>query len=401
MRYLMDKKYILRRAGELLPQQVKMRRELHKNPETAFEEFWTTEFIKNHLKRHRIKSRPLKMKTGVLAIINENKKTAVAIRTDIDALPVTEQSGLAFKSTRKGFMHACGHDIHMAVVAGVAVLLNEIRNDLPGCVKFIFQPAEEMPPGGAQPMIKEGVLIRPEVKMIFGLHVDPTLPVGKFALRDGPTMASVTDFDIKIHGQGGHAASPHRAVDAVAVAAELVGSIQKIVSRETNPLKPIVITFGLIKGGTVRNVIADKVLLQGTARTLFPENMKRIPRLIKRTADGICKARGAKYELKILSGYPVLSNHEKANRILSGSAEELFDRRSVSLTPQSMGGEDFAFYLQKIPGAMFRLGAKNDKIGANKPWHSPKFIADEKSIFYGIALLAMTVVKFFESVQNA
>ncbi len=397
----MDKEYILKRARELLPQQIKMRRELHKNPEIAFEEFRTTGFIKNHLKQHKIKTKPLKMKTGILAIINENKKSAVAIRTDIDALPITEQNSLAFRSKRNGFMHACGHDIHMAVVAGVAVLLNEIKNDLPGCVKFIFQPAEEMAPGGAQPMIKEGVLKKPGVKMIFGLHVDPTLPVGKFALRDGPTMASVTDFDITIHGQGGHAASPHRTVDAIAVATELVGSIQKIVSRETNPLKPIVITFGLIKGGTVRNVIADKVLLQGTARTLHPENMKRIPRLIKRTSDGICKARSAKYELKILSGYPVLHNHGKANRILAGVAEELFGRRSVSLTPQSMGGEDFAFYLQKIPGAMFRLGIKNDKIGTYKPLHSPKFIADEESIFYGTALLAMTVSKFFESLPDA
>ncbi len=393
----MDKNYILKRAGELLPQQIKLRRELHQNPEIAFEEFQTTKFIKNHLKRHKIKTKSLRMKTGVLGIINEEKKPAVAIRTDIDALPVTEQSNLAFASKKEGFMHACGHDIHMAVVSGVAALLNENKQSLPGCVKFIFQPAEEMPPGGAQSMIKEGVLKKPDVKMIFGLHVDPTVPVGKFTLRDGPTMASVIDFDITIQGRGGHAALPHRAVDAIAVATELVGSIQKIVSRETNPLKPIAVTFGLIRGGTVRNVIADKVLLQGTARTLYPENMKNIPRLIKRTAEGICKASGAKYELKILSGYPVLSNHEKANQVLSSAAKELFGNKAVSLTPQTMGGEDFAFYLKQVPGAMFRLGIKNDKIGANKPWHSPKFIADEKSIYYGTALLTLAVMKFFES----
>ncbi len=393
----MNKEYILKRAEKLLPQQIKLRRQLHQNPETAFEEFQTTALLKNFLKQHSIKNKPLNMKTGLLGIINDKKKRAVAVRSDIDALPVFEQSGLPFKSKRDGFMHACGHDIHMTVVSGVAVVLNELRDQLPGCVKFIFQPAEEMPPGGAQPMIAEGVLKNPDVNMIFGLHVDPTVPVGKFSMRDGPTMASVIDFDLTVHGLGGHAALPHRAVDAIAVATELVGSIQKIVSRETNPQKPVVISFGVIKGGTVRNVIADKVILQGTARTLFPENMKVIPRLVKRTADGICKARGAKYELNILSGYPVLSNHEKTNRILKEAAAELFGSRAVSLTPQTMGGEDFAFYLQKVPGAMFRLGVKNEKIGANKPWHSPKFIADEKAIYYGTSLLTMAIIKYFES----
>jgi len=394
---MISKEDILKRAAKLLPQQIKLRRLLHQNPETAFEEFQTTALLKSHFKKHKIKTKSLKMKTGLLGIINESKKPAVAIRSDIDALPVTEQTGLSYKSKRDGFMHACGHDVHTAVVSGAAVLLKDVKNELPGCVKFIFQPAEEMPPGGAQPMIKEGVLKKPDVINIFGLHVDPTVPVGKFTLRDGPTMASVIDFDITIFGVGGHAALPHRSVDAIAVATELVGSIQKIVSRETNPQKPVVISFGLIRGGTVRNVIADKVLLQGTARTLFPENMNLIRRLLKRTADGICKARGAKYELNILSGYPVLSNHKKVNRILADSAEELFGKNVISNTPQTMGGEDFAFYLQKVPGAMFRLGIKNDKIGANKPWHSPKFIVDEKAIYYGTALLTMAVLRYFES----
>jgi amidohydrolase len=258
---------ILKLCDKLYPKQVRFRRHLHRFPELSFEEFETTKYIREQLRQNRIKIKQLKMKTGLLAVVNEHEKPVIAIRTDIDALPVTEKSGLPFRSKNIGCMHACGHDIHMAVALGTALLLNSIKDKLPGGVKFLFQPAEEKPPGGAEKMILEGVLKNPAVKMILGLHVDPTVPVSKITLRDGPTMASVIDFDITIIGQGGHAALPHRAIDAVAVAAELVGSMQKIVSRETNPLKPAVITFGAINGGTVRNVIADKVVLNGTAQS--------------------------------------------------------------------------------------------------------------------------------------
>lgn len=391
-----EKSEILKLAERLFPLQVKLRRQLHRYPELSNEEFRTTALIKAELKRHSIRTKALKMKTGAIGIINARKTPGVAIRTDIDALPITERTKLAFKSKNEGIMHACGHDVHMAVVLGTAVLLNRLKNGIPGCVKFVFQPAEEEPPGGAERMIKEGVLKKPGVKMIFGLHTDPSITTGKIGLRDGPTMASVTDVDIRIFGRGGHAASPHRTVDAVAVASEVVSSVQKIVSREINPIKPIVITFGMIKGGTMRNVIADEVILKGTARTLTLENIGLIPRLLKRTVDGVCRARGAKYEINILSGYPVLSNHRNANAILEDTFTELFGRNLIVETPQSMGGEDFAFYLKQIPGAMFRLGVKNDRIGANKPWHSSEFIADERSIYYGTSLLSYAVCKYFE-----
>ncbi|MCX6829377.1 MAG: amidohydrolase, partial [candidate division Zixibacteria bacterium] len=233
-------------------------------------------------------------------------------------------------------------------------------------------------------------------EMIFGLHTDPSVPTGKIGLRDGPIMASVTDFDITIMGKGGHAARPHIATDAVVVAAEVVNSIQKIVSREINPLKPIVITFGSIEGGTARNVIAEKVVLRGTARTLSPDSLQRIPALIRRTVDGICRARGAKYELDFIAQYPVLSNHKMTNLIFADACRDLFGRNRIIESPQSMGGEDFAFYLEKIPGAMFRLGVKNNRIGANRPWHASDFIADERSIFFGTALLSWSVLKYFE-----
>ena len=245
-------------------------------------------------------------------------------------------------------------------------------------------------------MINEGVMTDPDAKMIFSLHTDPTVPTGRITVRDGPTMASVTDFDITIIGTGGHAAVPHRSVDAIAVAAELIGSVQKIVSRETSPMKPVVITFGTISGGTVRNVIADRVCISGTARTLHPDNKKLVPRLIKRTLDGICRARGAKYDFKILAGYPVMVNHTAANRILKDSYGLLFGAKYVGETPQTMGGEDFSFYLQKTCGAMFRLGVMNRKIHADKPWHSPEFIADERSMYYGTALLLHAVLSYFD-----
>ncbi len=292
-------------------------------------------------------------------------------------------------------MHACGHDMHMASIIGTAKVLSEMKEHLDGTVRFIFQPAEESPPGGATPMIENGAL--KNVSMIFGLHVDPQLPLGKVSVRDGVTMASVRDFDIIIKGTGGHAARPHFAVDAIVTAAEVIDSIQKIISRETDPISPTVITFGKISGGTARNVIADEVILTGTARTLSEKAHKEVPKLIKRTVDSICRARGAKAEIKMISNYPLLTNHPTTNRIFKKNYETLFGKGKVLKTPQTLGGEDFAQYLQKVPGAMFRLGVMNNKIGANKSWHSPKFKVDEESLIYGTSLLAASVIDYLGS----
>ncbi len=386
---------ILDLAKKMHPTQIKWRRHFHQYPELSNEEFQTTAFIKKELKKRRIKIIPLNITTGLAAIIgNKGKKTA-AIRTDIDALPITEQNKIPFKSKIDGVMHACGHDMHIATVLGTAIILNELKKELPGQVKIIFQPAEEKPPGGAYEMLKAGLFKNPKVDMIFGLHVDPTIPTGKISLRDGPTMAAVIDFDIHIKGKGGHAAKPHETIDAIAVVAELVGSIQKIASREIDPMKPVVITFGKISGGTARNVIADKAVLHGTARTLAPENIKKLPVLIKRTADGICRARGASCKVDFIASYPVVDNHPAANKIFTEGFTELFGKNKIVETGQVMGGEDFAFYLQQAPGAMFRLGMRNKKIGSVNPWHYPNFMSDEESIFYGTSLLVKAVLKYF------
>jgi amidohydrolase len=393
---IISRNRILSLAEDIYPEQVKWRRWMHQNPELSNHEIKTTAFIKKTLRRFGLKFWPLKMKTGALAIINEKKFPGIALRADIDALPIKQISRLPFKSRNEGVMHACGHDVHAAIVMGAAAVLGSLRDELNGCVKFLFQPAEEAPPGGAAALIKEGALNNPKVDMILGLHVDPSLSVGHISLRDGPMMASVTDFDVTVIGKGGHAARPHLSVDAVAVASEIVGSMQKIPSREIDPLRPVVVTFGIIRGGTARNVIADKAVLKGTARTLSKESLKVLPRLIRRTVGGICAARGAKCEIDFAASYPVLSNRAAANEIFSESFRNLFGKDKIHEAPQTMGGEDFAFYLQKIPGAFMRLGCRNDRIGANRQWHTPDFMVDEKCIYYGTALLIASVFRYLE-----
>lgn len=374
-------------------EQIKVRRHIHQYPELSYQEYKTTSFLKEQMSKLGLKILPLKMKTGLLAELKGNHPgPTIAIRTDIDALPILEKTNLPFKSKINGCMHACGHDMHMATIWGTAKVLSQMKDKIHGSIRFIFQPAEEFPPGGAKEMIEKGCL--KNVSMIFGLHVDPDVATGKIGLRDGVTMASVTDLDIIIHGTGGHAARPHNAVDAVVVAAEIIESIQKIVSREVDPINPAVITFGKIEGGTVRNIIADKVTLTGTIRTLTKEDSKKIPKLVKRKIDAICKANSAKAEINILAAYPVLDNNAKVNQIYNRNFEYLFGKGKIEMTPQTLGGEDFAYFQKIVPGATFRIGVMNKKIGADKPWHSPKFISDEDSLIYSTALFCSSTLDY-------
>jgi len=374
-------------------EQVKWRRHFHRHPELSFQESETTRFIKKLCRQFGLKTLPLKSKTGHLAELKgKYKGKTIALRTDIDALPIVEKSGVKFASENPGCMHACGHDMHMATVLGAAAVLSNLKDQLHGNVRFIFQHAEEMPPGGAIEMIQNDCL--KDVDMIIGLHVDPLLGSGKISLRDGPCMASVTDFDLTIHGKGGHAARPQDAVDALVVASEIVLALQTVVSRKTDPISPVAITVGKIEGGRARNVIPDEVRITATARALTVKSARDLPKQIKKTAGGICKAHGASMELDIVGDYPVLYNHPKANRLLRRNYEGLFGLKSIEETDQVLGGEDFARYLEKVPGAMFRVGVGNPKIGANKTWHSPHFKADEEGLLYGTSLLCATVLDF-------
>lgn len=360
-------------------------------PELSFEEVATTSFLQDEVKKLGLKRLPLQMKTGLLAeVIGKKSGPTVAVRTDIDALPIAEKTGLPFRSLNPGKMHACGHDVHMSTILGTAATLMQLREHLPGRVRFIFQPAEELPPGGARPMIEEGCL--DGVSMIFGLHVDPNVDYGGIGVRDGATMAAVNDFDLVIRGTGGHAARPNVAVDAIATAAEVIDSIQKVVSREVDPISPVVITFGQISGGTARNVIADEVTIAGTIRTLSRDAAKQVPKLVKRTVTNVCKARGASGEIVPIATYPVLYNDARVNRIIEGSYTSLFGAKGIEEIPPVLGGEDFACYLEKVPGSMFRLGIRNTKIKADKSWHSPEFIVDERAMTIGTATIIGAVL---------
>jgi amidohydrolase len=239
-------------------------------------------------------------------------------------------------------------------------------------------------------MIAAGAL--KDVSMIFALHVDPNLATGRISLRDGVAMGAVTDFDLVIHGKGGHAARPQDAVDAIATAAEVIESLQKVISREIDPVKPAVMTIGKIEGGVARNTICDRVTLTATARALSQDTARKLRTLIKRTAESVCKARGAKAELTFVADYPVLRNHPAANRVIADNFQSLFRGNRIELTEQVLGGEDFACYLQKTKGAMFRLGTMNAGMGANKPWHSPYFKIDEDAMLYGTAVMAASAL---------
>ncbi len=371
---------------------VRLRRKFHQNPETGNEEFETTKVLKEELSSLGLKIYDKQLPTGLWAELDTGKRgPTIALRTDIDALPITEQSGLPFASKNPGKMHACGHDVHMAILVGAARLLASQKDQLRGRVRFICQPAEEIPPGGARPLIKAGVLRKPPVDAILALHVDSGLPTGTIGLRDGPSMASVYDFDIAVVGKSGHAALPHHTVDAIAVAAEIITGLQQVVSRMVDPVQPVVLTFGTIRGGEVRNVVAGEVTIQGTARCLDAKLTERLPRQIKKTATEIGRAFGAVVKVQSVSDYPVLASDPVVNKHIYNSYQAVFPNGKAVRVPEVMGGEDFAVYLEKVPGAMFRLGVGNKDIGADKPWHHQAFIVDEAAIPIGYTVFASAV----------
>jgi amidohydrolase len=383
---------IKQQAEALKDEIILLRRQLHQHPEVGNEEFETTALLKRQLSELGLTIHDSHAPTGLWAELDTGKPgPVIAVRTDIDALPVTEQTSLPYASRVAGKMHACGHDVHMAVVIGSACLLSNLKERLRGTVKFICQPAEEVPPGGARPLIAAGVLENPKVDAIVGLHVDPSVPAGSIGLRDGVTMASVFDFDLVVIGKGGHAALPHETVDAIVVTAQIIAGLQNVVSRMIDPVTPVVITFGGIEGGTARNIVAETVIVRGTARSLDPKLTRKLPGMIKRTAQGIGKSFGARVEVNTVADYPLFAATPAINRSLEAAYRGVFPGGKIIEIPQVMGGEDFACYLEKVPGAMFRLGVRNGKVGADKPWHHPQFIIDEEAIPVGMATMAAAV----------
>jgi amidohydrolase len=381
------------------PKLVKLRRDFHQHPELGFGEFRTSKRIAEELKKLKLQVKTEIAQTGVVGVLNIKRKgKTVALRADMDALPIQEQTNFPYKSKIKGLMHACGHDAHMACVIGAAVILSELKKELHGNVKFIFQPSEESPPGGAKPMIQAGVLKNPHVSGIFGLHCDSAIPVGRIGIKEGPFMAQADSFDITIKGVSGHGARPHDGIDAIVIASQVIQALQIIASRKIDPVQPVVISVGKIEGGTKRNIICDRVLLLGTSRCLNKEVAKRIPRLLKEIVSGITKAAGASFELRYSPGYPVLINNPQATDLARGTIRRMLGKQAIfEIKKPLMGAEDFAFYLEKVPGSFLRLGIRNPKKGAIYPWHHPRFTVDEDAIMIGAALLAGTAIDFLKA----
>ncbi|MGB8658492.1 MAG: M20 family metallopeptidase [Candidatus Zixiibacteriota bacterium] len=385
-----------RTSNEIFLDLVRLRRELHQYPELAFQEFKTSERIVKELNKLKVKVKKGVAKTGVVGVLEGNKNgRTVALRADMDALPILEQTNFPYKSKNSGVMHACGHDVHMACVIGAATILSKLKKELKGSVKLIFQPSEEVHPGGAKPMIQARVLKNPDVSCIFGLHCDAGIPVGKVGVREGPFMAQADDFDIVVSGQSGHGARPHEGVDAIVAASQIVQALQTIASRKISPLEPVVISVGKIEGGSARNIICDRVILKGTARSLNQAVTKEIPKLIKQIASGIAASAGALVEVTYYTGYPVLINHPEATDLVRRTIAKMFGQQAVfEITKPLMGAEDFAYFLRKIPGSFLRLGTKNPSKGAVYPWHHPKFTVDEDAIKIGSSLLAGIVFAY-------
>ncbi len=388
---------ILSLSKRAFPDIVRLRRHFHQYPELAFEEFDTAKVIANELGKLGIKVKRGVGKSGLVGILKgSGSGDVVALRADMDGLPVTEETGLAFASKRPGRMHACGHDAHMAMLLGAANILTQVRQEISGAVKFIFQPSEEKNPGGAPAMIKGGALTDPDADVIFGQHVTNELPAGRFGFRAGPIMASADEIYLTVTGKGGHGAKPHEAVDPIVLAAQVVTSLQTVISRMRDPLDPSVLTIGSIHGGTAPNVIPDSVALAATLRTMNEKWRSRAQMLITRTASETARAFGGNCKVEISHGYPVLVNSEKETEEARAAAERLLGKRSVVSMPPVMGSEDFAYYLQKLPGTFWWIGTGNRRTGANASIHSSKFKIDESALTYGAAFLAFLTIQYLK-----
>jgi amidohydrolase len=316
----------------------------------------------------------------------------VALRADIDALPIHEKTGLPFASKNPGKMHACGHDAHTAMLFGAAKILCELKKQLNGKVKFIFQPAEEKNPGGASVLIKHGVLINPKVDAVFGQHIIVNKPAGSLGFYPGVMMASQDELYITITGKSGHGAVPHAAIDPIVIASQFILALQTIVSRNTNPYDPIVITIGKFEGGSATNIIPAEVKLEGTIRTLNEKLRKKSLNLINNTLKGITSAAGAKYKFEISPGYPELVNDERITNFARKSALEYSGRKNVFKAESFMGAEDFAYYLKKIPGTFYRIG-----VGNTTDIHTPEININEKALSEGAGFMAYLAWKYLNS----
>jgi len=391
---------------------IDLRHQIHQYPELGNREFKTAKLVAEHLRSLGIEVETNIAYTGVVGVLKGNKPgPVVAVRADMDALPVTEETDLPFKSTVKttyldkevGVMHACGHDIHTSVQLGVASVLASMKRSLPGTVKFIFQPAEEGPPpgeeGGAELMLKEGVFDNPKPSAVFGLHTHAALEVGELGLTIGPAMAAVDQFIITIKGKQSHGAYPHKSVDPIIMATEVVTAFQTIRSRSLSPLEPSVVTVGIIRGGERFNIIPEEVHLEGTVRTYDPEVQDMVEKRMNEILKGITLAYGGSFELNYDRGTPATINNPELCKQMIPTLERVVGKNNLKMMDPVMGGEDFAIFANEVPGIYYRLGVV--KPGTTSGWiHTPTFRADDSCLEVGIRAMSNMVVDYLTSSKD-
>ncbi len=387
-------------AEQLHPEVIAIRRHLHTHPELSFNEYETSAFVQKKLTEYGIPFQNGVADTGVVGFIKGKNpdSRSIALRADMDALPILEENDVPYKSQNEGVMHACGHDAHTASLLGAANILHQVREDLEGTIKLIFQPGEERHPGGASIMIKEGVLENPTPASIIGQHVHPLIPAGTVGFRGGLMMASCDEIYINIYGKGGHGAVPQNCIDPILISAQVLVSLQQIVSRFIDPTVPAVLTFGKINSiGGAPNVIPNKVEIQGTFRMMNEEWRFKTHERIRQIVNNVAESMGGSAEVKILVGYPFLINDEPLTQRCRTGAEEYLGKENVLDLPMRMTAEDFAYFSQKARGCFYRLGVANEARGITSSVHTPTFDIEEESLKIGAGLMAWLAIKELES----
>lgn len=384
-------------AQKFFPRLLEIRRHLHAHPELSGEEHQTSAYIAGVLSSCGLSVKEAVGKTGIVGELAGSGADSriLAIRTDMDALPIQERLQLDFASTNPGIMHACGHDVHATLGLGTAMVLAQLSDDLPGKVRFLFQPAEEIAQG-AKWMVKDGVM--DGVNAIYGVHVFPSIPARRIGIRYGALTSAADELEIVIQGESGHGARPHQAIDAIWIASQVITSLQQAISRTQNPLHPIVLSIGKIEGGRAHNVIADRVQMLGTVRSLHPESHANLPQWIANVVEGVCQTYGAKCQVDYRRGVPSVHNDQTLTQIIESATREAWGDDSVQILPEpSLGAEDFSVYLDRVPGCMFRLGVGHQD-QPNYPLHHPLFNIDEDAILTGVVTMAYAAYKYWQEV---
>ncbi|SHF65579.1 M20 metallopeptidase family protein [Pedobacter caeni] len=381
-------------SADIFDQVVGYRQHIHANPELSFKEFETSAYIKKHLEEWGIPYTEM-ANTGVVGLIEGGipSDQIIALRADMDALPIIEANDKPYASKNQGVMHACGHDVHSSSLLGTAYILNSMKADFAGKVKLIFQPGEEVLPGGASIMIKEGVLENPKPQAIIGQHVMPLIDAGKVGFRSGIYMASTDELYVTVHGKGGHGAQPHQNIDPVLIAAHIVVALQQIVSRNADPRLPSVLSFGKVQANGATNIIPNEVKMEGTFRTLNEEWRQEAKKLMKKMAEGIAESMGGSCDFNIMNGYPYLINEEKLSDNARLYAEDYLGKENVLDLDIWMAAEDFAYYSQVTDACFYRLGTGNKEKGTSFSVHTPNFDIDEDALKLSTGLMAYIALK--------